>query len=344
MKDVRQVEVGAYILRHLQSFYILHFTFYILLSCTNLRTEVDPAELLGETEKLVVHSYLSPQDTILLVKVGRTKPVVGNQAPDVPYNVTNATVTLAGGGQSVQLTYLSSEQTYRARASALPIVTGRTYTLTATTPDGRRVTAQATIPPPVPIQGIRLDSVITKANSVSGSTSVMEWQKLYQMTLRWQDPPGAQNYYRYGATFAWNPIANHPIGGQPISLPVTLRAIAFQRENITDNLLTDSGLDSTVLSSLPSVEFMGIAVSASQPNAETEVRSLRPSAVFPGVRITAQLFHLDKAYYQYVDAVTRQRRNRSNPFAEPALIPTNIEGGLGCFAGYNQATLTVQLR
>jgi hypothetical protein len=328
---------------------IVHCTLFIvhsllLPSCTNLRNEVDPAALLGEAEKLVIHSYIAPQDTVLTVKVGRTKPIVGNQAAAPPYNVPNATVTLASGGQTARLTYLSSEQTYRVRASALPIVAGRTYTLTATTPDGKRVTAQATIPLPVPIRAVRLDSVINKVSIVSGSRSVQEWQKLYRVAFSWQDPPGEENYYRYAATFDWNPGANYPIGGQPTNLLVTLRQIGFQRENTTDNLLTDGNLNGTTLSSLSSTEFLGMAISASQANAEAEIKALRTTTVYPGARVTAQLLHLEKTYYQYLDAVMRQRRNRDNPFAEPVLIPSNIQDGLGCFAGFNKTELVLRMR
>ena len=53
---------------------------------------------------------------------------------------------------------------------------------------------------------------------------------------------------------------------------------------------------------------------------------------------------VDQAYYQFQEAVIRQRRSRNNPFAEPVLIPSNIDGGLGCFAGYNNAILTKTLK
>ncbi|TAH12534.1 MAG: DUF4249 family protein, partial [Runella slithyformis] len=33
-----------------------------------------------------------------------------------------------------------------------------------------------------------------------------------------------------------------------------------------------------------------------------------------------------------------------NPFSEPTLIPSNIKGGLGCFAGYNRTNFTVKMR
>ncbi|WP_310590718.1 DUF4249 family protein [Dyadobacter sp. CY347] len=34
--------------------------------------------------------------------------------------------------------------------------------------------------------------------------------------------------------------------------------------------------------------------------------------------------------------------NNDDPFVEPAMIYTNIKGGLGCFGGYNTALLIVK--
>lgn len=306
----------------------------LLAACGNLRTEISPSELPGEPEKLVVYGYLSPQDTVLSVKVGRSKPVLGDGAEAVPFNITNATVSLSNGSQSVKLIHNLSDQIYKVKASALPIVAGKTYTLTVSTPDGKQVSAQATIPKPIPIQTIRLDSSVLQYAT--------EWQKLYLMTFSWQDPPGEENFYKYGGTFDWN-AAGYPINGQSPA-GFTLRSINFQRQSTTGNLLSDNKQDGTVLSSLSSDAIASVAVKASVSNPQEQLASIRLAKVYPGARITAQLLHTEKIYYQYASAVLNQRRNRDNPFAEPVLIPSNIQGGLGCFAGYNRTERVLLVR
>lgn len=299
----------------------------LLTACGSLRTEVDPADLLGEPEKLVVYGYISPQDTVLSVKVGRSKPVLGDAAEALPFNIVDATVTLSNGSQSVRLLHVDREQIYKAKATALPIRAGQTYTLTVSTPDGRRVTARATVPKAIPIQAIRLDSTVQQTGT--------EWQKLYLMTFSWPDPTGEANFYRYGGTFDWSAGAN-PVNGQSPPVNPTLRSINFQRQGTTGNLLADGAQNGEVLSSLSSEAIASVAVKASVSDPRAQLAAIRFGKVYPGARITAQLMHIEKAYYQYANAVMSQRRNRDNPFAEPVLIPSNVEGGLGCFAGYNR--------
>ena len=47
----------------------------ILTGCQNLRQEVDLNGLTQQPNKLVVSAFISPQDTILTVKVNRTRPI-----------------------------------------------------------------------------------------------------------------------------------------------------------------------------------------------------------------------------------------------------------------------------
>jgi hypothetical protein len=64
----------------------------------------------------------------------------------------------------------------------------------------------------------------------------------------------------------------------------------------------------------------------------------------PSGRLDGYLLNVDENYYRYHDGVARQDEVRDNPFAEPVPIPTNIQGGLGCFGAYNRSTLTLYLK
>lgn len=61
------------------------------------------------------------------------------------------------------------------------------------------------------------------------------------------------------------------------------------------------------------------------------------------VSVNGMLLHVDKNYYDYHRTLQQQNDIDGNPFAEPVLISTNIEGGLGCFGAYNRTTKTVIL-
>ncbi|MEZ0540307.1 DUF4249 domain-containing protein [Fibrella arboris] len=305
----------------------------MLTACGSLRNEVSPSLLSTEGEKLVVNSYISPQDTLLSVKVSRSKPVLGEQTDALPYNVANAIVSLTDGDRVVVLRYLSDKQWYEARANLLPIVAGRTYTLTVSTPDGKQVTARATVPKPVPInQGILDSTVVTVGNRL---------QKIYSVRFDWQDPRDEPNFYEYAAYFRWG-YNNDPYG-QVNQQSNSLRLLSFSRENRTGNLLTDDRQDGALLTSL-AAEVGLVEVNVMATNAAEALKKLTMGTILPNPQVILRLLSTEELYYRYTDAIIRQRENRSNPFAEPVLIPTNIQGGLGCFAAYNRTEKVFLMR
>jgi hypothetical protein len=54
-----------------------------------------------------------------------------------------------------------------------------------------------------------------------------------------------------------------------------------------------------------------------------------------------ELYNADEHYYRYHRSLT-ERHDYTNPFTEPYLIYSNIEGGLGCFGAYNLGKLSYQ--
>ncbi|ARK11638.1 DUF4249 domain-containing protein [Fibrella sp. ES10-3-2-2] len=307
--------------------------FFALAACGSLRNEVSPSLLSTEGEKLVINSYISPQDTVLTVKVSRSKPVLGEQTDALPYNVANATVSLTDGNRIVVLRYVPAKEWYQAKASLLPILTGKTYSLTASTPDGKQVTASATVPKPVAINQGVLDSTIVPLSN--------RLQKVYSIRFDWHDPAAEANYYEYAAYFFWG--SDYPVNNQPADRAVALRMLVFPRENRTGNLVTDDRQDGSVLTSL-SAEVGVVEVNANTINPEAALKRTTLGRVLPGARVITQLLSAEPLYYRYKDAIIRQRENRNNPFAEPVLIPTNIQGGLGCFAAYNRTEKVIPIR
>ena len=48
----------------------------------------------------------------------------------------------------------------------------------------------------------------------------------------------------------------------------------------------------------------------------------------------AQLYHIDKAYNDYLASVSAAANANGNPFAQPAAVQSNIIGGIGIFTGF----------
>lgn len=292
--------------------------------CGSLRNEVDPSLLGVEPPKLVVTSFLSPQDTTLTVKVTRSNTVVGDSISllQTGNNITDATVTLSDGSQSVVLPYnnislndtVKNQLYYSISARLLPIVVGRTYTLTVMTPGGQRTEGTCTIPLPVSLSAITLDSLTENQFGVPA--------KRYYIRSRWQDPANQTNYYQVAGVFRYITSTCKACQNE------SYNTLSFDDDN--RGLFSDAGLDGTTFES-----GRAYLTLASTNNFYSQYRT---------ASVTVNLMSIDPFFYRFQEAIIRQRRSRNNPFAEPVLIPSNIQGGLGCFAGYNNATMTLRLK
>lgn len=288
----------------------------LLDGCTSLRNEVDPNLLGAASTKLVVSGFLSPQDTTLAVKVTRSNTVVGDSISllQTGNNVTDATVTLSDGSKSVVLPYnnVAAKDTVRNRpyysisARQLPIIAGHTYVLTIVS-KGQRATSTCTIPAAVSPTGITLNDSLNRRPFVN---------------IKWHDPSGQANYYQITGIFRYITINCKSCQNESYN---TLAFDDDSRGLYSDDLQEGQDMDSG----------RAYLTSGSTTNFYNQYRT---------ASVTANLMSVDQAYYRFQDAINRQRRSRNNPFAEPVLIPSNIEGGLGCFAGYNNSTMTLKLK
>lgn len=313
------------------------FAFLLLatMACQNLVTEIDPSNLPAIDRKLVVNGYLSPQDTVLAISVSSSQTVLGDYVSDSVNTVTNATVVLASEGRSVTLTFDPQNRVYTASAQLFPVLVNRTYTLQVDAPGFATVTSSCTIPANVPVSEVALDS----SRSYVGPDVELAWQ--YNVRVIWQDPPGQTNYYRisgYGECLSWAP--RFPEAYIDTTRPkIVMRGIiGFGRQ---DQYISDQNQDGQLLLSargeIPRFFDYSYYDSTAQKFYEGSHFFSRP------LTIRVSVLQVDEPYFKYHRARQQQRQSQNNPFAEPVLIPSNIQGGLGCFGAYNRSTLTVTL-
>ncbi len=313
------------------AFYTLLLCLPVIFSgsgCTGLRNEVNPGQLGLESAKLVISGFLSPQDTAVAVKVTRSATVVGDSISlfQTGNNIPDATVTLSEGTRTITLRYnnvLTTDSTqayYQASTRSFPIRVGRTYKLMVVTANGQQATSSCTIPKPVPLSGIAFDSLTESQGRFQS--------RRYFVEVLWQDPAAEQNYYQVAGYFRYTTqCASCPVE-QSGDFPVS-----FNDDN--RGLFSDVGTDGTL--KISGRAFLTSSLlTAEQPGSFF--------SQYKTARVTMNLLSVDQAYYRYQEAIIRQRRSRNNPFAEPVPIPSNIKGGLGCFAGYNNATQTIALK
>lgn len=305
-------------------YYIGFFVALISLpGCGSLVQEVDPDNIPTSAAKLVIHSYISPQDTILAVVVEAPRAVLGQQTNYFTRaSIANATVDLSDGTRTVRLPYVSRDGLYYTNPRNLPIVAGRTYTLTVSAPNYPTASAQCTVPSQVMPTEIRIDSTYRDNFEQRQLTTVGR--------LVWQDPGGQANYYRVTGVSSKTVIARFsPRPNMPPrdTMITQINSLSFDEPSIA--LANDKGKDGE--------RFVS-------PSGFPRNYNFGQSEQLLALRFTMTLLATDEPYYRYHDAIQRQDRAGDNPFAEPVLIPTNIQNGLGCFAAFNQASLTVRVK
>jgi hypothetical protein len=97
--------------------------------------------------KLVISSFISPQDSLIQVAVSLSSPLYNNPEISNKYSpLLDATVTINIGTNSYNLTYNSILERYVIDSFQLKITAGLTYYLSVKAPDGKFADANTTIP------------------------------------------------------------------------------------------------------------------------------------------------------------------------------------------------------
>lgn len=270
-----------------------------LLASCEMIVEVDIPEV---PSKLVVTSFISPQDTTWEVYVGQTRPIFGKTITS--QFVKDATVQLSNGSQTAIIPASSGEYGYyelNIKQAPFLIEAGKRYSLTVSAPDGRQVKAQCTIP----VSATNISSV-----EVVGENSFGTYSPFTGM-VKWSDNPNETNFYR---CFAYTKNT-FMIGGNIVE--------SYQQNYDYNNLFQRDA-------NKQGGNFIWeIDMQASEGYADNKSRFL------------FILLNTDENYYKYMTTRESASNNEGNPFAEPSAVFSNVEGGLGVFAGYQQTRLEV---
>ncbi|GAB1403071.1 hypothetical protein MASR1M74_02490 [Lentimicrobium sp.] len=197
----------------------------LFTSCNQLITEVDPPQ---STPKLVVYSVISPQDTLIEVKVYKSHPLFSG-TPYQSYEnkfppLTNATVLLSGAGKSVTLLYDTETETYTIDAQLFNITPGGQYELKVMAPDLQQVTAECTVPPDTP-SAVEITHMGTVDNYDTDS---------WYMEFNFKDLKGEGHYYTVNMGTFYN---NNPWTDETYLIDMGFKG---------EQLITDKNMDESV--------------------------------------------------------------------------------------------------
>jgi hypothetical protein len=338
------------------------FSTLFILSIWSCETIVDNVTLPYE-ERLVIQSFISPQDTLLEVKVSKTKPVTGTFTSDQFYgngtykpligaiieisdgqkkaSFKLQTITNPTGTEYDQTTGKLVAQTrtgYFLRTKDFSIVAGRTYTLTAKAPNLPEVSAICTVPNKTLIYPLDINVIKGKIDSIqsggSYSNGVLKYS-YFNLTKRIdvnvKDVVNEENFYAV-AYYSQKVTEYKDYNSGKIQMQYI-----YNQEPYT-NFISDYRQDGKVLNFIKAgVDFGFFNDDPNQQNNPYQPKTLSHN-------LSIYVAITDKAYYQYNKTVVAGRGlNDGNPFAEPVLTYSNINGGLGAFGGYNMTKIEVDL-
>lgn len=269
--------------------YIL-LCFNLFLSCTKeAKIKLPPAE-----DKLVVTSFISPGDTSILVTVRNSMPKfnwVGIWGPQFS-NLTDATVYISDGTTQIQVPFDSIYGMYLASTKNLPIIRGKTYHLDVSTPDGKKVSAETSVPERI-LQLSQFDA------EVSGSdTDHIQINGLITI----DDLPGTTYITgSFDIISSWDSIAPQ--------YPMFSQTSYF---SATDEFQSHSDY------------------------AQNWQSEMYGAGYYHYIGLGVTLLNSDKNFYLYHKTIRLAPGSQDNPFADPVMVYTNINGGFGCFGSYTR--------
>ncbi|MET7254483.1 DUF4249 domain-containing protein [Dyadobacter fermentans] len=298
-----------------------------LAACESLVTDVDKGDLPQVESKLVVQCFISPQSARINVVVTESVPLFAE--PDLKGGVIpNAVVKLSDGTRETVIPFDTANQLYSADKSALAILPGKTYFLSVV--NGiRSVNATCTVPAIAVVPATyKIDT------SYSGSISARD--TLLTVKYNWNDIPGQTNYYRVRAALDLEYSIPEELSnsGQFKEKRVRNRFNFNWDDTIGRNdFRSDVNLDGTEFSS--PIGRVNLPDPLSYTSNGAVYTSYPKSKI---ISITMEVYNTDEHYFKYHRSV-QTRGDSDNPFVEPSLIYTNVEGGLGCFGAYNSGQL-----
>ena len=279
----------------LKNYMVLMLAAMLLSSCEEMMiTEIEapPSE-----PKLVVFSVISPQDSVIEVKVHKSNPLFSK----VTYQwdedrfppVIDATVLLSGEGQSITVPYDAEYKAYRIDRSAINIKANGFYELKVMAPDFSQVSAECIIPQQMPP-----DIEIT-GSGMTAESGMDEWY----FEFRFKDLPEIGHYYLVTTGVLYQEQYMGEEG------EIYVLSAGFKQGN---SLVSDKSNDGGYFN------YRIYPIST---------YFLDSNNVWVSLSLT------DENYYKYAQSVYDFQNE--NPFSEPTPVYSNIKGGLGVFAGIN---------
>lgn len=347
-------------------YFIISFLF---ISCETLVDDLPLSRFPELKSKLVLTSFISPQDSLIKVRLSQSIPLFGefpaNKLMKVIDNkgdtilianydteniVEDAQMILSNGVQSVTIPFDIRTREYIIPMTRFPIMAGETYTLTAKTKD-LFVEATTTVPfEQINVRNVKIDSVYEQSNiwepdSLGHFKPSTKKVKVYYVEFDWKDKPEIANYYKIDALIYFEVEFPNLINGKIVYKNIRQAAYTNWSANEYAPLkryLNDIKYDGKqIYSPRGRIESLNIAGSGTTLNGQFYPAKL----LNKNPTLTIKLNNVNKDFYENQVSIEKTEPfGDGNPFVEPVQIYSNVKNGLGCFGAYNQSKYTTQIK
>lgn len=254
--------------------------------------------------QLNINSTFNP-DSLWFVNVSSSLGIVEAGDPEV---VTNATVVVYADG-AVLDTFVHFEDGFYVYPGAFQgesAEPGVNYEVRASAPGFQDVKGFGHVPEPVEILGGTWTSTYDSTTYLSGT----------KFDVRFQDPSESNYYF----------VALVPID------TTNMQNIILWPSYIMSNSPALGAEDVYSNYAFQGLVFGDESFNGSEANLEFETYEYGGPS---GGVLMVILGTLSEDYYQYARSYSQFFENQFNPFAEPVMIHSNVDGGLGVFAGFS---------
>lgn len=271
----------------------------ILFSCEKEATNID---LPSTKSKLVIGCFLSPDDKTIYVSITASSPIFGQNPNGNSVGVIpNASITLSDGNTIAPLAYDAANEIYKINASLFPIISGNTYTISASASGYDNVSGNCTVP----------ISIVSSASAYI--TTGNDFAK--KLRIKWQDISLEKNYYKIKIKY----VCIDSTINDTVYIDRSSFYFGDSKEKTT---FSDNGYEGKELyAEFEAIHSIGNVMYGFYNN----------TYILKSYQI--EILNLEINYYNYQYSV--ENYSAEDPFSEASFIYTNIDKGLGVMGAYN---------
>lgn len=299
---------------------LIYFCSIVAFSSCEQFLEVD---LPGQEPRMVLNALLEPADT-LKVFITKSRGILEGREYDEFELVKNAEVYLKDeDGQIFPLGYIDRSRPYDQNAfyylSGHEFREDQRYEIVAEHALYPNISTEQKLPSKIKIKSIDMVNL--------GPRSDFESENEFEVTVKFDDPPG-RNFYE---------ISGRIFGGD-IFISEGDTSYHFYQSDLYPKPVNPVYQKDYQMRSVLLFNDVLLSGSESQIVFRTSIRKNMD------MEVTIRLAHVSESYYRFEDTADLQRYNSGDFLSQPVLVYNNITNGLGIFKARNTDQRVVEVR